>query len=877
MDLFSHSRPGTVILTPNRRLSAAFLKKQHAIELAQENKCWPTVDILEISKWIQRTWLQYSATKMEFLPLLLTPNQEQITWEEILSHSSESDYLLQVSSTAELARTAWGLLKQWLIKSDNSALTTTEDGQILQKWSQKFEAICSANNWLPAQSIADQVIEKIGNGEINPPAEIILIGFTELPPQQQHLLNTCEKSGSHIHHYKPEAIKNSQQRISLNNTETEIRTMARWAKINYENNQQATICCVVPNLEEIRERVIQLFSEVFFEENTYTLNHTTLPFNISAGKNLSLYPVIHTALQLLSLPINNIPINTISNLLHSPYVGEAEQEMLVRAELDSALRRDNMATLSLHDLIKHKVASHCPALLTRLQMYLNELPNKNEPLSIMQWVASFMNILTTLGWPGERSLDSHEYQTTKTWLDLLSDYTTYDRILGKLPYQKSLHYLKYLTAKVIFQPESPEARIQILGTLEAAELPFDYLWVMGLDDTAWPQAPKPNPFIPQRLQKTLHMPRANAERELIFAKHLTTQFKRNATTIIFSHALHKDDTELRPSPLITDLAEVKLEELILAPLQTPAENIFTHNDIEFIQDDIAPSILENETIYGGSNLLKKQAACPFKAFAELRLHARQLESPTLGLRPEDRGNIIHHTMEMIWSVLKDSHTLQNMESIALQNLIMNCIEKAMRKVTHFSYNNRRYLALEAERIQKLISDWLELEKKRPNFKVTSLEQELKTSLGNISLTLRADRIDELDNGKKIIIDYKTGKMSPSRDWFGERPNEPQLPLYCILDHSDATGILFAQINSEEMKWKGISENLLGIESVNTLQDEKNTAATTWVEQREKWKITLEQLGEDFYTGKAHVDPKDTMLTCRYCQLQTLCRIHETIV
>ena len=35
-----------------------------------------------------------------------------------------------------------------------------------------------------------------------------------------------------------------------------------------------------------------------------------------------------------------------------------------------------------------------------------------------------------------------------------------------------------------------------------------------------------------------------------------------------------------------------------------------------------------------------------------------------------------------------------------------------------------------------------------------------------------------ENGYYTIIDYKSGKPNIN-DWFGDRPKQPQLPLYCI--------------------------------------------------------------------------------------------------
>ena len=53
-------------------------------------------------------------------------------------------------------------------------------------------------------------------------------------------------------------------------------------------------------------------------------------------------------------------------------------------------------------------------------------------------------------------------------------------------------------------------------------------------------------------------------------------------------------------------------------------------------------------------------------------------------------------------------------------------------------------------------------------------------------------------------------------------------------------------------------------------------AKDWKALLEDWKKELEALGAGFAAGEARVDPKDGLATCRYCDLQPLCRVHERI-
>jgi ATP-dependent helicase/nuclease subunit B len=873
-DLFELLTPQTILLTPNRRLSAVFLKKYNASQIAAGKLGWLSLDMLPLTRWVKRLWQEYCARAFTPIPLLLNPEQEQIIWENILRQAPENKNLLQVSATAELARAAWGTLKQWQVDFSHPNLQTTEDGMAFQRWAQQFAIACNEQHWLDTHSLTDAVILKIRDGEIRPPQHLLLAGFTEVTPQHQALLESCKAVGTDVTIYQPPSRNNTVARIGLTDEETEIFTMARWAKALHDKNPAASICCVVPSLENLRTRILANFSAVFADNTTYVLDHTILPFNISAGKSLAQYPVIHIALQILKLAKSTMSLADLSNLIRSPFIVAAESEQFARAELVKKLYKNNTAQISLQELIHHAEIRHCPQLREALLAVLASFPAKKIPQPLSLWVNTFMQRLHDIGWPGERSLNSPEYQTAETWLKILAGFISFEQMLGPVNYNDALHYLTYLTTAQIYQPESPETNIQILGALEAAEIAFDYLWVMGLDDTNWPQAPKPNPFIPQRLQKTLNMPHATAERELAFTQELTAQLRRGGDTVIFSYSLQLEDMQLRVSPIITDIPEITVADLTLAEYHAPDQQIFAARSLEILQDDIAPAIGDTEKVSGGTSIFKNQAACPFKAFAVARLKAKRLEPVTLGLRPTERGSILHKALELLWLTLGDQRNLLALDEKSLQELIKRCIDDSIQEnAANKNNSNRYYLRLEAERLQKIMIDWLAQEKQRPPFKIKSLEQKQITSFGNIPLTVCADRIDELTDSQQVIIDYKTSKQLSIKAWYGARPDEPQLPLYCVLNANETTAILFARLNPLAMKWEGVSDTQLDIKGVKTTLAENGA---TWSQQIGEWRQTLANLAADFYRGNASVDPKSYPKTCKQCHLQTLCRIHETI-
>jgi ATP-dependent helicase/nuclease subunit B len=147
-------------------------------------------------------------------------------------------------------------------------------------------------------------------------------------------------------------------------------------------------------------------------------------------------------------------------------------------------------------------------------------------------------------------------------------------------------------------------------------------------------------------------------------------------------------------------------------------------------------------------------------------------------------------------------------------------------------------------------------------------------LGKLTFTVRIDRIDQLGDGNKLIIDYKTGAYLNANSWLGDRPDEPQLPLYAQLDDVSTAGIAFAQIAAGKHGYIGISQYDLCINGIKAAEEYRANDNKNWQALASDWKTILTQLGDDFFHGKARVDPKDAVQTCKRCSLKPLCRIQQ---
>jgi probable DNA repair protein len=603
-----------------------------------------------------------------------------------------------------------------------------------------------------------------------------------------------------------------------------------------------------------------------------------LPFNISLGLALTSYPLVNAAMMALQLAGREIDFEHASRLIRSPFLAGGEAEMSRRARLDVALRKraepvvttDRLLTLMARDGAGCPILAQCLSALAEFRK--THLFGAHAP-SI--WAKRISEALGIVGFPGERSLDSAEYQTLKKWHELIAAFAALDRIVPRIGYTEAVSRLRRMAADTLFQPETPEVPIQILGVLEAAGMVFDRLWVMGLSDEVWPPGPRPNPFLPIEVQRAARLPQGSAAESLELARRLTKEWLSGADEIVLSYPQRDDEREVKPSPLIVDIPE--------QPLAFPAYAIFRDaihaaRGLEQTEDYKAPALDAAAAVSAGTAAIKDQAACPFRAFARHRLGAQAIEAPHTGLDALERGTLVHRVLAQAWSQLKTKDALDAISATDLETLLRQAAEEAVARIRRDRPTtlSGRFAEIERQRLMRLARDWLEVEKQRSGFTVVATEDKRRVEIGGFGFNTRLDRVDQVQDGRRIVIDYKTGAVSVSA-WLGERPDEPQLPLYLVTTEPDAAAIAFARVKTGEMKFATLARDSDLLPQTRTLPDNRlKQAELSWDKQIDAWRHELERIAAGFAGGAAEVQPKQYPNTCRHCDVKPLCRIHDRL-
>ena len=835
------ARAGATLVTASRRLARTLQEQLNARERAAGRAAWEAPAILPWSAWLGELWnaLVYSGQPA---PLRLDENQEAAVWERVIAGAPGGDGLLQLAATARAAAATWELVRSWRLDAAVLEAGATDDTRAFLTWARAFTAICEREGWIDRASATDYMAARLDSLPL--PERIILAGFDEFTPQQREFLAACPcdvvEAGQ-----APGCSASAAVRSSFADSRLEIEAAAHWASALLDDGARG-IAVVIRNLDEVRDRVERTFADVIDRPL----------FNMAAGPGLTSFPLVHAALLALDLAPGTNEFDLVSRLLRSPFLGAARREWSQRASLEAALRR-GANRVSVARIERLAVPHGCPDLAASLAAWRRERESLPAEAGPPEWARAFSTLLTRLGWPGDAPLASADYQTVEAWRELLSEFAKLGAVLPRITYDDALARLNRMAEAQIFQPESEPAPIQILGPLDTFGMRFEHLWIAGLDDEHWPGAPSLAAFLPPALQRARRLPHASPGWEFAFAERITGRLVGSAPDVVVSHAAREGDYELGPSPLIAHLPQAAQASASAAPHSSAT--------LERIEDSTAPPY-EDETAPGGTRVFKYQAQCPFRAFAELRLGAVPLDAPAPGLSPMERGTLVHKALETVWDRLGSHARLCAASEAELGGVVEAAVADALAAIEKRRSEAlpKAFAAIEKRRLERLLDDWLELEKRRTPFTVLASEKRGFAEAGGVRCEVRVDRVDCLEDGRHVIIDYKSGQPTPN-SWFGERPDEPQLPLYAVSHEGPLGAVLFGQLRAGDTVFKGYAaaEGLVPGVKARDLGSEIG-----------EWRRVLDRLGADFRAGVANVDPKKPA-TCRHCTLLALCRFSES--
>jgi probable DNA repair protein len=835
--------------------------------------------------------------------MLLSSLQEQALWTRV--QGEDAKRVIAPEEMAALAAEAWSLLSAWNAHAARRQSWEQADAERFRHWADSFDRECTGNRWLSAAQLVNFLTAQAGRFTL--PQEILLVGFDRIPPAHRDFLDALKLHGPMIgeFHPKPDFPPGQAARswVAAPDQRAEIDACAAWARHFMAEHPGARIGVLVPGLAALGNPIDRAFRRILMPASEDLRQPSDpMPWEFSLGQPLAEVPAIRAALLLLRWVAAPLREEEISWLVLSGFVADTATHSLALAHHDALQRRSDLGLLTPErPLVNYRASlTSAPGLrglwtaLGALQQTAaaNQLLDTPRPASALAELTQ--HLLDTTGWPGERSPDSMQYQALQRWQRLLDEVSLLDFDGTRFAYDDFVKLLERVARKTIFAPESHDAPIQVMGPFESSGQQFDAVWFLSAGEATWPQRGRFHPLLPVAVQRQFDMPHSTPADDWNLAATVTARLLASAPTLVFSYAQRDKEAELRPSPLIASLFPDRENGDPAAVPPSLSEIVPT----ELIPDAVSLPwpVVQNA---GGASVLKAQAACPFQAFARRRLGAEPLDAAEKGLSPADKGRLLHEVLQSLFGGTSEkihAHDYPGLPALRTRDEILAAretqqlpgildahIEAIFRLHFHTASDDawqKAYLAAEKRRLQARLTEWLACEARRQPFTVEACEQRLPdVHIGDLRLNLRADRIDVLPDGTRLLLDYKTGRISPAA-WKGDRPDEPQLPLYAAYGNvEDLSGVLFAKIRAGST---GKSRNT-GFEG-RVRDAHAQLSADFGAKQvivtdpysdamRDGWARALENLALEFLDGLATVTPREPQV-CNYCALPALCRKAE---
>lgn len=861
---------GYTLLTPTVRL-ARRIRQEWDLSCARSGlSVWKPAAIAPLETYLQTRWR--SAMRSGDVPARILIDATQLTelWRRVISddQADRGDAaLLQVGAAAELAQEARELLLRWRLDATSPALAAEfrldADCASFHRWLLRFQRELHVRGMASAADLLTDLLA-MADPQTGPPA--VLLDFDDIQPLQLACLQHLCAEVRQVSGARAEAEVEVHAYPDRN---AELQAVAEWTAGQHRAAPRRSLGIILADASD-RDRVEYLLRREF---GCLGQNYTSLPVNFSTGISLDRAPVVRDALLALATAGDSMPLHDLLVLLRSRFIAGEDATGDPLVSVLQQLYRDGRRDVGLARLryLCQRGEDERPAAAAAL-MGTETLRLRRQSLHPSAWAVAFGKVLEAWGWPGTRPLDSLEYQQVALWYSTLDVFAGCDELQGEIAYGDALALLSRLCQGQVSQPQTADSPVQVLGPLEGAGLHFDHIWWVGLQGSRWPAAPQPNPFLPLALQRRHEMPHSSAEREWQYAEALLRQYRGGCPRMTVSYARHIDGIPDLPSALVSGFPQQAHGEAPGVPDDWSVRQAGA--ELHPCSDHAGPAVgaEERERLTGGSAILAAQSACPFRAFAAHRLGLEPLQPAVTGLSAAERGKLLHEALYLLWGEIGDSATLHAMDCTAQARVIDSAVDTALAAMPAplRLLAGEDCLQLEGQRLQSLLREWLVLERKREPFEVVAREEELSTDFAGLPLQLRIDRVDRMSGGRRVLIDYKSGRCRLG-EWLGRRVREPQLPLYGVV--TDMAGIGFAQVRPRDCKFVGVAdiEGTPGIEhDLARALSRYPAEAGNWEELIDRWRTDLELLVREFLAGQAAVTPQSR--ACDYCGFPALCRV-----
>jgi len=870
------------VLAPTAELAAALFDAVQRHHRDAGATVWPTPRVRDFASWLS-DWHTLRQRIDPDLPRLLDELEERELWRRVVLESPWSLELLEPMGAAEAARRARRAMLEHGIPAAALAHYPGAETAALREWIQAFDARCRELEAIPADALL---------GRLAPPGEkIAWIDSPGWRPVVRHWLGTVAAMGPLPAPGAAPGAPAAQCAATLcyaATPEQELAMIAEWAERRLARDPASRLWIAVPDLRSRRDALIDAFDAVLAPQRfglaapERAAAGGAIVYAVAGGTPLADYAPVRSALTVMGLCRGLVSFERFSAALRAPELQADPAAAAAAACLDLKLRTEARSDMQLADwltLARRLAATLAPSALgalTRLEHLLQHADSGAAVRLPSQWVQHWIALYEAVPWAHADRWGSRDYQAADKFRELLARIACADRSLG-LQRRESAEALVASAARdTAFQPETGVAPVWITAQCTDPWLSYAGIWISGLSERRWPAPAEPVPLLPIALQVRHGIETASAASQWALARELQSRWPQRTAELIVSCAGGATSGPVSISPLAQALAPPPPGSSPHASESPPHARggVRPHWQrqwlaapvLERVVAETAPPFGRDERTRGVATL-RAQSRCPFRGFAETRLEAAVLDRPDPGFNALERGIIVHAALEGLWGELRDWDNLQALAGADQRELLGRWAAEAVATGARRRDPGAVWQRRERERLEALLAEWLDVERRREAFTVEALEvAEPALNLAQLEFRCRIDRVDRLADGTRVLIDYKTG--SQQADWRGERPDNPQLPVYALMRPDALAAVAYAEVKAGDASFVHESARR-GIFAPGSAAGKLDGTAS-FDALVAVWRERMTRLAAEFAAGRADVEPNAG--ACRSCALPGLCRI-----
>ena len=426
--------------------------------------------------------------------------------------------------------------------------------------------------------------------------------------------------------------------------------------------------------------------------------------------------------------------------------------------------------------------------------------------------------------------------------------------------------------------------LQLMGLLEARNLDFDTLYMIGVNEGVLPTDKSNASFIPYHIRMECHLP-GYQEKQAVFAYHFYRQLQ-GANRMYFIYNASDAESGGEPSRFLLQLKyelakrnpKVDLyEETFSNRTEKPLvpDQLVAHKTDEAMKKLLEKAQTDNVRYALAPTSLSAFIQCPMRFYLKyiMRIEDRRMEEET---QNNVIGSIVHDTLEELYKNYRNTLINKDLFITQIKPSQAKYLEKTIAKTFSQGLPDVGYNYLNRLTIDKLFANYLKYEEadiQKHELCILEVEHTLHTKLNvnglDCTIAGKADRIDRHD-GIIRIIDYKTGilkdnevKVPSQIDSVADIPEKAmQLLIYKYLYLK----------THPELKPETVTASLFGLKNQRVCFDLK----IEHPDLNNDFMATMDKfLGEILASlldpSQPFSQPKDTKVKpCHFCDFKDIC-------